>query len=359
MKPYEQLTAKGQAIRLRRLAERVLAAYGLAEARLTYLRNGENATFRVDAEPAPRSAASRRNGPEPSPPRDGRYVPNRYLLRVHNPVHKTGEKFASEMTWLEALRRDLDAPVPEPLRTTDGELCALVDAPGFAAPRACTMMRWLAGRNHAKRPTPAHLRALGAMTASLHQHAATWKPPAGFRRKRWDWEGHFGANTDFDHPSGEVWAMLPPECAPAFREVSERARRAFAAIEKRDGGFPLLHGDLHLGNVVHAGGEARVYDFDDCGYAPLAHDLAVVSVFLSGYREPKPERWDAFLDGYASRRTLSSDALRDLPLMEAVRLTTVAMWAISKARVNPGFRRFADRYVPIALAKTNAYLEGA
>jgi len=48
MKPFEELTERGQVRRLRRLAEAALPQYRLGDAQLTFVAYSENAVFRVE-----------------------------------------------------------------------------------------------------------------------------------------------------------------------------------------------------------------------------------------------------------------------------------------------------------------------
>jgi Ser/Thr protein kinase RdoA (MazF antagonist) len=82
------LSHREQVGRLRVLAVRALAAYTLADPRLTFVTHGENTTFKVSA------AAG--GGP-----------PERFLLRVHRPARHgrfidSGAAIRSELRWLTA-----------------------------------------------------------------------------------------------------------------------------------------------------------------------------------------------------------------------------------------------------------------
>jgi len=104
MRPFEQLTARGQALRLRRLAESVLPAYGLATARLSLINHEFNTTFRADM---PVHDGT-----------DGPYAPGRYLLRIH--------------------QRDHHDPRLNRRRVIESELaCSGVDSPATDAPCSC------------------------------------------------------------------------------------------------------------------------------------------------------------------------------------------------------------------------------
>ena len=108
MKPFAELTYRGRALRLRRMALAALEHYDLAVRRVRLVTNEMNGIFRVDT-------------------MDGQ----KYILRVTDPsgCHDL-EEIRSEMMWLAALRRDTDLGVPEPLTTRDGALVTTVEVPG-------------------------------------------------------------------------------------------------------------------------------------------------------------------------------------------------------------------------------------
>jgi Ser/Thr protein kinase RdoA (MazF antagonist) len=160
MRPFDQLSARGQLGRLRGLAEEALALYGIRPVRLVPLAHLENTTFRVEA-------------------LDGR----RYLLRIHRvtgtPFHppRRVADVGSEVIWLSALRREAGLRVPEPMPAVDGSTVVVVAVDGVPEPRICVLFRWEAGRFLDARLTPSHLERLGAFMARLHDHAAGFVPP--------------------------------------------------------------------------------------------------------------------------------------------------------------------------------------
>src|SRR3954451_2148203 len=99
---FQTLTNAGQLRRLRRLAIAALAAYDIAEPRLTALMHGDNTTFRVDLA-----------GGE------------RYVLRIHRSSGKTPEVVRSELLWLAALQQQAELIVPSPIHTRAGELLTI------------------------------------------------------------------------------------------------------------------------------------------------------------------------------------------------------------------------------------------
>ena len=120
-RPYASLGRREQIARLRDLARAALVGYGLGDARLTLLRHEHNTTFRVDGG----GATS--------------------VLRINRPGVHAPATIASEMAWLQALRRDTGLGVPEPVAARDGALAVLAHAPGMPGPRVCVLVRHQSG----------------------------------------------------------------------------------------------------------------------------------------------------------------------------------------------------------------------
>jgi Ser/Thr protein kinase RdoA (MazF antagonist) len=345
VRPFDQLTYRGQVRRLRRLAQAALAGYGLDDARLKLIGYGENTTFRVVTPGA---------APAPGDP----YTGNCYLLRVHRPGYQTAASIASELAWLAALRQD-GLVVPEPVPATNGQLLTEASAPGVPEPRCCSLFRWMRGRKTGQVRLQ-HFAALGRLMAHLHAHAAQWPLPPGFSRRRWDWEGLFGDDAGFNLPAAEVWALLPESNAGRFRAVADQARQVLDELGQGPDACGLLHADLSLGaegNVLFAGGEARPIDFDDCGFGYWVYDLAVP---LAHWRleESWPRIRDALLDGYSQVRPFPAGQLVHLDLFMVARHVSEILWATDLAQVNPGFRAELPAWRDWADSHIQHFLDG-
>lgn len=225
MKPYQELTYRGRLRRLGQLAQVALEAYGLAGARLKLLQDSGNVTYRVDA-------------PSPAPAQVDQdlYVAQRYALRMHEPGYQSDAAIASELSWLAALRRDADLPVPEPVPALSGELLVEVGIPGVPEPRRCSLLRWVRGRMLTpQHVSPRHLRAVGRIMARMHQHAARWQPPAGFSRPRYDWAGLYGDTPLVKVPASVVWPLLPRAHIEPFTAVTGQLRQVMEELGQGPG----------------------------------------------------------------------------------------------------------------------------
>ncbi len=172
MAGFDALTHDEKLRCLRELAHLALSSYGLAGAAPPTLINlSENATYRVDD------------------PASGR----RYALRVHRDGYHSRNAIASELAWLQALRRDDVVVTPVPLAGADGDLIQIVRHPAMPRPRNVVLFGWEGGGEPSEKD---HLhdkfRILGEVTARMHNHSQGWTRPAGFERLTWDFDTSLG-----------------------------------------------------------------------------------------------------------------------------------------------------------------------
>ena len=105
----------------------------------------------------------------------------------------------------------------------------------------------------------------------------TWRRPAGFVRKVWDFETTLGAS-----PHWGDWRRARG-LAPDGRALLERcagAARWLAAHGSGPETFGLIHADLRLANLLVDGDRLGVIDFDDCGFGWFLYDFAAAVSFF-------------------------------------------------------------------------------
>lgn len=336
MKRFQELTRRGKILRMRGLARAALADYGLAEARLTFVRYSGNVVFRLDCDGLPRSDG------------DGDlYVPGRCVLRLHEPGFQTDAALDSELVWLQALRRG-GLPVPDPVPTMDGRFRVRVEVPGVPEPRNVSVLRWVEGRFVTQeRIRPAHFVALGRLAARLHRHSTRWAPPSGFTRRSYDWDGLFGDTTGVGVPGRDVWAAVAAEHVAALRSVADAVRLWMESQGTGRDAFGLIHGDLSLTeNVLFSRGEPRLIDFDEGAYGHWLFDLAV-SMCEWRTRPDWDANWAATLSGYRQVRPLDDAVTGQIDLLIATWHAFEVFWATA-CRVRfpqnaAGYDQWADR----------------
>ena len=264
--PFDSLTLRGRARRLRPLARAALAAYDLDVQRVRLLSNTWNCVFRVDS-------------------RQGRFV-----LRICLPGHgHRPELVQSEAAFLAALAADSDIEVLRPIPTRDGRLVVRAGAPDVPEERMCVLFSWVPGRMLAKDITPATFEQHGALHARLHHFAAAWTPPPQFAIRDFTHTLHFPDDV-------VVWDAELFGHSALFREAHAASDALIARVRARDAVI-VTHGDLHQGNVLVHRGVLRPIDFEEVMWATRVQDVATSLYYVSA-RPNRVALQDAFRRGY-------------------------------------------------------------
>ena len=295
--PFDALTHRGQARRLRRLARAALRDYPIRVDRLALLQYEDNAVYQVTTGAG-----------------------ERFILRVGAAGGHGLPEQRAELRWLDALGRDTDLIVPIPVTTTRGEPLALAHHPGVPEPRPCALFRRVPGEPPTAKVRPPTVARIGALTARLHRHAEHFVPPPGFVRPSWGWDRLFGPS------SALPTASLPPRDRAILTDVGTHIRQRLDPLGTGPAVWGLTHADLHTGNLLVDRGRVGAIDFDDCGWGYYLLDLATV---LSSLRRivPDPHAYAAlraaYLSGYAEVRALPPALEAQLPTFAALRAMVI------------------------------------
>ncbi len=276
MKNFYELTARGRALRLRRVALSALECYDLDVRRMSLLTNGTNCIFRIDTQGG-----------------------KKFALRVclAGAIAHSLEQIRSEMMWLDALGRETDLLIPAPLLTRDGALMTTVEAPGVPEPRHVMIFSWIPGGDIAEQLTLENVARYGAFAAQLHMHGAAFQPPPDFSIVSYDRTFYF------QEPELLLKAERPdiisPDCHAVFQVATDRVRLAIESLKASGEPLRVLHGDLHIWNVKAYRGQVGAFDFEDLTLGWPVQDIAITLYYLHG-RENYPQLLEAFRRGYTT-----------------------------------------------------------
>jgi Ser/Thr protein kinase RdoA (MazF antagonist) len=276
MRPYLSLTPRGQARRLRPLAWQALKRYDLEVARLSLVTNDLNGIFRIDT-------------------RDGQ----KYILRVSLPEGgHTRDHIAAEMDWLAALDRDTDLHVPRPIPARDGAFVVEAGAPGVPQPRLCAVFTWVPGVDLDKHLTRQNVSKLGELMAGLHDHALTYRPPAGLSLQ------HFDRVFPFTEPvilfEERYSNFFPPQRRLVFEKAVLWVQDAIDRLKACREPMRIMHCDLHQWNVRIYRGKLYPIDFEDLMLGWPVQDIASTLYYFFPLENYQSLR-DAFEQGYTRR----------------------------------------------------------
>ncbi|GAA3104169.1 phosphotransferase enzyme family protein [Streptosporangium carneum] len=286
------LSAGGDVLaRVHGTAREAARLHGLPDAEVTLINVSENATYRVDD------------------PATGR----RSILRVHRLGYHSTTAILSELAWLEALRREAGIATPSVLPAPGGR--RVLTVPG-AQPRDCVMFEFLPGTEPPRERLVPDFERLGALTARMHRHARSWRPPSWFTRFHWDHDAALGAESRWGR--WQDGTGVDPEVSAVLGrldgELRERLRRFGRSPER----YGLIHADLRLANLlVTDDGPPSVIDFDDCGFGWRLYDLAAALSFIE--HDPQaPEMVASWVRGYRT--------VLDLPAEDEAEIWTFVMF---------------------------------
>lgn len=299
---FDELPHERQLVCLAELAAAALARYGIEAAEAPLLVNlSENATYKVRAE-------------------DG----GDYALRVHREGYHSRSAIASELAWLQALRRDGVVITPVPRPGVDGDLIQLVGHAAMTEPRHVVLFGWEAGREpSASEHLTEKFAVLGEVTARMHKHSEAWGRPAGFERLTWDFDTSLGAT-----PHWGRWADgmgVAGATAALFGRAVDLIGRRLGAFGKGPDRFGLIHSDMRLANLLIDGETVKVIDFDDCGFSWHLYDAATAVSFFE--HEPHvPELLASWVEGYRKVLPLSTEEEAELPTFVMLRRMLLVAW---------------------------------
>lgn len=251
-----------------------------------------------------------------------------YALRLHRPGYNSLEELQAEHAWIQALAAAAIS-VPTVVLARDGRAHVDAHVPGLDQHRFASMTRWAPGRllsdllREADGAAVTHLKALGSLTARMHDQASGWRPPPEFKRRCLGLDALIG-----DNP---VWGRF--EAHPALS--AEERRRLLAArdrIQETLGRlaptpltFGLIHADIHPENVLVDGCRLTILDFDDAAFGWRLYDIAV-GLFHLHDRADGAASQRAYLEGYRAIRNLDGAAVALLPFFRLARGLMMVGW---------------------------------
>ncbi|MGF1447419.1 MAG: phosphotransferase enzyme family protein [Pikeienuella sp.] len=312
---------------LRQGVARAIGDWGFSpHAEVALITVSENATFRVS---------------EPAGGRTG-------VFRVYRQGYHSRAEILSELAWIEAVRNDAVVRTPALLQRRDGqrlgvlpdgrEVAAFAHAPG-QEPRP-------------DEPLEPAFHALGAITARLHAHARRWQPPAGFQRKRWDWDTCVGPRAHWGDWRNALG--LSPEGTALLGRTAEALRHRLGIYGTAAARFGLIHADLRLANLLVDGTTLTVIDFDDCGFGWHGFDFAAaISFFETDPQIPALEA--AWLEGYRTVAELAPEDAAMLPVFVMLRRLQLTAW-IASHRETPTASELGADYTTGTLTLAERFL---
>ena len=321
VKPYHQLTNRGQAFRLRKMAAQALEQYDITITRLRLVTNFYNCIFRADSTTG-----------------------EKYILRIALPDNNhRSARFVTEMSWLEALYRDTGLSIPRPVSTRDGRWTVKATVKGVPDARYCMLIGWVPGGDLANHISERTLTKWGQLSAILHNHAKSFIPPVEnglpiFNR--------IAPPQPFKKPlilfNTQYKNLFPWERRQVYQGAIENAQEALENIQASGEPQIIVHGELHPWNIRLYRGVLSPIDFEDLIWSWPVQDIATSLYYLVSH-ENYPELKAAFLEGYTSIRPWPERYPGELNAFIASR--GIGMINLILQHPNPDWRAQAAEYV--------------
>lgn len=316
MKAYKELTRLGRIRRLRRLALAALEDYDLEIDSFRFLTIDTNTTFKL-------RTTDRK----------------RYVLRIYTDEDTDLNEVRAEMFWLQAIVRDTDLRVAEPIPRRDGEILTVINFPGVPEELPCAVFTWVPGRVLEKHLSPENYYKLGKMMARLHQHSATLNPlPPEIHPMKWDKVFYF-PDEPIVYNTPEYSHLFPQERIAMLNKVINRADEVFAHLFAEEDGLILIHGDLHFWNVNYHRGDLYLMDFGDISLGYPVQDIAI-TLYYGRERDGYLEWRKAFQDGYSSVLSWPTEDERTIATLMAARSVNFINYV---ARIDSSPEEFISR----------------
>jgi Ser/Thr protein kinase RdoA (MazF antagonist) len=249
-------------------------------------------------------------------------VPDEGVLRVHRENYHSEASIASELQWLEALRRDAGIATPVEIPARDGRRVVEFDHDG--SKRYVVLFEKIEGHEPDERTIDENdFRVLGGLTAQLHLHARRWRRPPKFERFSWDWNSTLGST-----PRWGRWQEgigIGPEESALIADVAHLIRQRLDDFGSGPDRYGLVHADLRLANLLVGGDKINVIDFDDCGFSWFLYDFGTAVSFIED--DPRLPLWQrAWVAGYREVADLSESEEEMLATFVMLRRLMLVAW---------------------------------
>lgn len=237
----------------------------------------------------------------------------RYALKVYGAGWRTVAAVAWEVSLLAHLRaHDVAVAVAVAVPDQDGETVRTFTC-ASGPPRLAVLFEWAPGSKPQPPFSPALYHRVGRAVAAMHSASDSFA--SSHHRDALD------VRYLIDEPIAGARELVTPADWEFLCRLGEDLRGRIATLERRGLDRGPVHGDLTLDNL-HRGPDASVvlYDFDSGGPGYRACDLQGWTALTPGAQHTR----EAFLDGYASVRTLSDADVLAAPYLHGA----FEVWAL-------------------------------
>ncbi len=251
------------------------------------------------------------------------------IAKFYRPGRWTREQILEEHAFLIELSEN-EIPVCSPVPFPDGSTLHSFEDINFAI--------WIRTGGRVKDElTDADLRNLGRLIARIHNCGASKKAP---NRLTLSPENFVLKPMAFINGNN----LLPSHCREQYIKTAEEIASIYDSLLK-DVPLHRIHGDCHIGNLLHGRDGWFFLDFDDFVNGPAVQDIWMLAPAMDS--EGSRQR-DVLLEGYREFRDFENSWLHLVEVLRAVRYIHYAAW-IARRWEDPAFPEIfphfgTDRY---------------
>ncbi len=306
------------------IARNAIEQYSFNSVKLEFIKHLENTTFKLSSEQG------------------------NFLLRVYCGLQNTVQDIESEAKIIEYLSSCNNYRYQKPIYNNFNNFVSIGKASGIS--KAVSILSWIDS------PVIGHqvkdlslFEKLGKLLAHIHNKLADWQKPIDFHRPMFDADGLIGKNGAFGYAT-LGYRYFDRETVNLFELVYQRLSDFEAVAGKETNVFGIIHGDLHLKNVICHKNTLVPIDFDDSSYGYYIYDLAVILANYWGITEYSQIKQNLF-QGYRTIRKFSVEIENQISLFMAARYICIALFLAGKSEQESAFMQTALEYIPSYLAK--------
>ena len=277
-----------------------------------------------------------------------------YCVRVYqDPLRSTPEIYG-EIYWLLNLRQNTDLIVPEPVKSSFGDIVHEISVLDGHDQFRVVIFHWIPGNIIGSKLDAKKAQQLGGLMARLHTHAETFALPKGSFRDDKDWPGmgHLTANLGALETS-RIESFLDKDQLILCDQVARRAAVALSQINIQQD-FGLIHSDLHANNCLTSDENIGIIDFDDCQFAPFSCDIAITMSSFDEFSDQEALR-RAFLQGYSENRELPKNHVTEVESFAMERRLRLLRWISTWEHVD--YFPFGRQLIDNCLSHFRKYIE--
>ena len=305
------------------IARNAVKQYNFNSVKLEFIKHLENTTFKLSAEQG------------------------NFLVRVYCGLQNTVQDIESEAKIIEYIISCNYYTYQKPIYNNSNNFVSIGEASGISKP--VSILSWIGSPIVGNNVNDiSFFEKLGKLLAHIHNKLAEWQKPIDFQRSMLDADSLIGKNGAFGY-ADLAYKYFDRETVSLFESVYQRLLD-FEAVAVKGNNFGIIHGDLHLNNVILHQNNLVPIDFDDSGYGYYIYDLAVILANYWGIPEYSEIRTN-LVKGYRSIGQLSSEIENQLSLFIAARYIFIALYFAGKSQQEATFRQTASEYIPSYIAK--------